>query len=219
MKSGSNRRSSFWFLAAVLVIAFLVVQFLILAHGVQTNAVLEIDTRLMKWARSITHPGLTDIMLFITWLGDIEVLTAIAITVIAILLLKRHWLESVYFCCTAALTPIFNSGLKNWLKRERPDVERIIEAAGFSFPSGHTMGAIVIYGMIGWLIGRQLASSPRRWAVGAAAVLLIALIGYSRIYLGVHYPSDIMAGLAAGASLLIISQLLLRGIRGLLDKP
>ena len=109
------------------------------------------------------------------------------------------------------ITVVFGAGIMNQLvkfffQRERPDnIEHLITQGGYSFPSGHAMGSVIVYGALLFLIIRTYSS----WKVILPAILvlvpLIGLIGFSRIYLGVHYPSDIIGGYSLGLAILSLS--------------
>jgi undecaprenyl-diphosphatase len=92
----------------------------------------------------------------------------------------------------------WNQLLKVLFHRARPDVHRLIAETGFSFPSGHTMSACALYGAIVFLFWRHGATRFRRGLLLAFGALMIAGIGFSRIYLGVHYPSDVLGAMMAG---------------------
>lgn len=97
-----------------------------------------------------------------------------------------------------------NSLIKGLIERERPAGPWLIEETGFSFPSGHAMVSIIFYGLIGYLVWVNVRSGRKAaWLVPVLTVALIMCIGLSRIYLGVHYPSDVLAGFAAGGAGLI----------------
>jgi undecaprenyl-diphosphatase len=89
--------------------------------------------------------------------------------------------------------------LKRVFHRPRPAWDLpILIARGWSFPSGHAMGSLVAYGMLVYLIVRTMGHARRRLALAGCALVLVLLIGLSRMYLGVHYFSDVVAGYAAG---------------------
>lgn len=92
-----------------------------------------------------------------------------------------------------------NSLLKHLFVRTRPDLFRVVEATGYSFPSGHAMVSLCFYGMLAFFIVRNIKSLRWRLVIISLAVLLVVAIGISRIYLGVHYPTDVIAGYTAGA--------------------
>jgi len=106
---------------------------------------------------------------------------------------------------TLAGSTALGQGLKALLARPRPHLFPWLTAAGgWSFPSGHTLTALVLSGILAWLLGRKL-KDWRRVVVWAVAGLWAALVGLSRVYLGVHYPSDVMASLAIGGLCLLAS--------------
>jgi membrane-associated phospholipid phosphatase len=94
--------------------------------------------------------------------------------------------------------------LKNFFERERPNINIIIEADGFSFPSGHSMGSMTYYGFLVYLVIRGKGKPLSKLGLAILLCLVIVLIGISRIYLGVHYPSDVLAGFVAGSIWLVI---------------
>jgi len=106
--------------------------------------------------------------------------------------------------------------LKHLFARPRPQLfPWLTGAGGWSFPSGHTLNAVVLGGLLVWLIGWRL-SGWRRAALGVWAGLWAALIGLSRVYLGVHYPSDVLASLAVGGLCLLVA---LYGYRTCVSRP
>lgn len=103
------------------------------------------------------------------------------------------------WCCALnlVLTALLNVGLKALIQRPRPEGFRLIEETGFSFPSGHSMVAMAFFGLIIWLVWRYEADRRQRLLLSAAFAVIIVMIGVSRIYLGVHYASDVIGGFAA----------------------
>lgn len=92
------------------------------------------------------------------------------------------------------LVILLNQLLKNIVQRPRPDGFRLVAASGYSFPSGHSMVSMAFFGLIIWLVWHQAKDRRARIAICSAFALVIILIGISRIYLGVHYASDVLAG-------------------------
>lgn len=103
-----------------------------------------------------------------------------------------------------AIATILNQLLKRIVQRPRPTGFRIIEENGYSFPSGHSMVSAAFYGFLIYLIYKNIKSKYLKWSLITALSLLIVLIGTSRIYLGVHYTSDVLAGFLISISYLII---------------
>ncbi|MFB4164649.1 phosphatase PAP2 family protein [Alteribacillus sp. JSM 102045] len=107
---------------------------------------------------------------------------------------------------------LLNYVLKSIYERQRPDFERVIEASGFSFPSGHAMNAVTFYGMLAMILFFIVQKEKMKIVVCVGFSILILLIGVSRVYLGVHYVSDILAGYLAGLAWLIAMLLIYRSI-------
>lgn len=140
----------------------------------------------------------------ITRLGDGPVLTTISIGVAAVLVWIRRWQLALAWAVTVGGNGILNWALKRIFARVRPLHEGGLEtASGFSFPSGHASGAVVTYGMLAYLALRLL---PPRWHVPAllAATALALSVGSSRVFLRVHYSSDVLAGFASGSAWLAV---------------
>lgn len=195
----------FWSaLATFLTIGFLAgaaaaIVFGLIAGFVHGGATQGIDERALEWFASRRSPVVDAIMVDITTLGDGVVLVMIVLTASLFLWLTDHrW--SVYILLVALVGgKILNTLLKAAFDRARPSVvDWLHDVSSPSFPSGHAMGAFVAYGTVAYLVGR-LSPSPRvRSITWAVAGVTIALIGISRVYLGVHYPSDVIAGFLAG---------------------
>lgn len=138
----------------------------------------------------------------VTHLGHRLLLLGLGITVAVLLYARRRWWMLAAWVGAVGGGAMLNLALKAAVQRTRPEVEAAIYAEGWSFPSGHAMNSTIAYGMLAYLIvqrfGRHLAT------VVAMAVLVILLIGASRIYLGVHYISDVAGGFLAGAAWLAI---------------
>jgi membrane-associated phospholipid phosphatase len=136
----------------------------------------------------------------VTFLGDAPTLAAIGVVVAIVLAVRRRW--SLLLGWAAALSGVgeLNPFLKGIFRRLRPQLpEPWIMEPGWSFPSGHAMGSFVTYGFLAYLLTRITpANFPRRTAIVALAFFVL-LIGFSRIYLGAHYLSDVVGGYAAAA--------------------
>ncbi|NLB87665.1 MAG: phosphatase PAP2 family protein [Syntrophomonadaceae bacterium] len=89
--------------------------------------------------------------------------------------------------------------LKDFFGRPRPSGEHLTIATGMSFPSGHAMLSMAFYGFVAYLLAQRVNSPQRRKLIWAVAVIFIFLIGFSRLYLNVHYPTDVIAGFLLGA--------------------
>lgn len=180
--------------------------FLELFDSLQEKELAVFDNGVSKFVYQQRFPQLTDIMLVVTELGD---RTAYIIGGVLLLLFFYFRYRSLIFPLQTGLVLLVAGGLNRWLKalidRPRPVDDRLTEVHSLSFPSGHAMGSIAFYGFLIYLTWRLTPKNPGlRWLFTVLLVMLILAIGYSRIYLGVHYPSDVLAGYAAGGACLAI---------------
>lgn len=139
-----------------------------------------------------------------TRLGDTATLTLLGVAVAALLLQRRRWLEACSWSIALAGNALLNVTLKAVFRRVRPLHEHgLVFEQGWSFPSGHASGALVAYGMLAYLLVR---ATRREWHVPivCATVGLILLVGFSRVFLHVHYFSDVIAGYVSGAAWLTV---------------
>ena len=102
------------------------------------------------------------------------------------------------------IVTLLNQGMKFILQRPRPTEYRIIEETGYSFPSGHSMVSMAFYGLLIYLIYKHIENKYLKWLLISILSLLIVLIGFSRIYLGVHYVGDVIAGFLFSIAYLIL---------------
>ncbi|MFJ8258395.1 phosphatase PAP2 family protein [Peribacillus asahii] len=162
------------------------------------------DKNVIDTIRSYASPAMDGFMLFMTEMGSKFMLGLLLVISMTWLFVKRKdvWGMRLYFI-TVAGGGLLNLLLKNFFERERPNINRIIEADGFSFPSGHSMGSMTYYGFLGYLVLRSKRKPLSKLGLGILLCLFILLIGISRIYLGVHYPSDVLAGFIAGSVWLV----------------
>ncbi len=139
---------------------------------------------------------------FITKFADTITIIILSIISLLTLFLKRK--ESLYLVGTIIISTIVNQSLKHLFLRPRPiDINMIIET-GYSFPSGHSMASVSFYGFIIYLIFISELNSKTKWIINTLLTLLIISICLSRIYLGVHYLSDVIVGALLSLSLLLV---------------
>lgn len=141
---------------------------------------------------------------FITHFGDTLVLIAIGIIVaLTLLLLRQRWLMLGWVAAVAG-NGLLNPALKAVFERVRPlDMHGLPLTEGWSFPSGHASGAVVVYGMLSYVL---LRNTPHGWhlPIILLAALLAFSVGWSRIFLQYHYASDVLAGFASGGTWLAV---------------
>jgi len=153
--------------------------------------------------RYFANPALDKLMLAVTYLGSGYVSIFLAMIMLGVLFWRRRKSEGI-----SLVVCLFGGGLLNYLlkhlfERARPDMFKLISETGYSFPSGHAMLSLCFYGMLAYIFGRKLTQHYGRILVLGVTTALIAAIGISRIYVGVHYPSDVLAGYIAGGTWLV----------------
>lgn len=179
----------------LLVAALCMIAFISIALSISDNQIHRFDDTLIGWIQGLESPGMTQFMHLFTWIGS--EMPVVFITIIAMIVLYvclRHKRELLFLACVLAGSTLLNALLKLVFQRARPTINRIIEVSGYSFPSGHSMAAFSLYGGLAFLIWKHVPTLTGRVLMIVASAVFILTIGISRIYLGVHYPSDIVGG-------------------------
>jgi undecaprenyl-diphosphatase len=135
----------------------------------------------------------------ITQLGSkIGIGTVALLTILVLWIKKKDYLAMAAIALAVALGNEVNKLLKDWIGRERPQLEHLDEVASLSFPSGHAMVGIILYMLIAYFLVKYISSGMGKWLAIIICTFIILLLGMSRIILHVHYPSDVLAGYAFG---------------------
>lgn len=203
MQGKAVYKDLFWGLGAACV---LLIGFIILWQSISSSWLQAFDEGIGSAVQSLRSEGLTPVVKFITTLGKAKAESIVFLVVAAILLfkLKQRWETLVLFIGVLGTWGL-NIVIKGLIERERPAGPWLIEETGFSFPSGHAMVSILFYGLIGYLVWINVRRGWKAaWLVPFLTVAFVLCIGLSRIYLGVHYPSDVLAGFAAGGTSLTV---------------
>lgn len=193
-----------------IILFICVILFLAILEDVFEYETLALDTSVYTIVvEKMRNPILTDILKIITNLGSAFVL--ITITILSLIILKN---KKIGLCITLnlALSTLLNVLLKNIIQRPRPEGYRLIEETGFSFPSGHSMVNTAFYGLLIYLIIKNVQNKKLKYALSILISILILAIGFSRIYLGVHYTSDVLAGFLISVAYLIVFTTILHDI-------
>jgi undecaprenyl-diphosphatase len=173
--------------------------FAALGEVVRRGATQQFDTAVLQWLGAHQSPGLTAFMVEVTPLGTGAVVMMIVGVTAAFLWHTEHKYSARLLLAATAGSILLNSALKLYFNRPRPDVfVWQTHAASTSFPSGHAMSATVVYGTVAYLLARLQKHHWARALTLIAAVIVIALVCLTRLYLGVHYPSDVIAGIVVG---------------------
>lgn len=162
-----------------------------LAEDVVENEALPFDRPVMMWLHDATTSWLTMLMEIVTPLGGVVVVPVIA-TVAAIVLWRRGARRNATLLAATVIgSTLLNSALKAIFRRRRPDFwEHLVTENSYSFPSGHAMATMALAAALVVLTWR----TRWRWTAVVIGAIYVLVIGVSRMYLGVHYPSDILAG-------------------------
>lgn len=155
-------------------------------------------TILIAFAQART-PWLTEKAVDLTALGSITLVVLISAIALCVLLLIKDRMGALQLVAASVGAGILTSTIKNYVDRPRPEVvPQLIQVSGFSYPSGHSLTAASLYLTLAILVCRHLHRTGHRIAILAMTVGIILMVGASRIYLGVHYPSDVASGLMLG---------------------
>lgn len=179
-----------------------IVGFLLLAEDVFHKEIMNGDTIGYKFVSTyLISDFTTPIAKFITNFGG--ALYLIGISIILFIIVKNKKI-GIAIVSNLGIVTILNQVLKRILQRPRPEEFRIINENGYSFPSGHSMVSMAFYGFLIYLIYTNVKNKYLKWSLITILGILIISIGVSRIYLGVHYTSDVLAGFLIAISYLII---------------
>lgn len=163
------------------------------------------DDPILLRAHALAGPELDGFFVVVSKIGY-EGVIAIEVVLVVLLLALRHWREATFAATTFLGSSLLNIGAKQFFQRDRPGLwESISPEDTFSFPSGHAMGSMTL------AMTAILLAWPSRWGWPTIAIasVFVVLVGYSRVYLGVHFPSDILAGWMAGTAWVVGTYLVL----------
>jgi undecaprenyl-diphosphatase len=166
----------------------------------KSPATIALDT----WGQQVAHrlqtPWLTRVMLFASWVGNPSTITTLTVVVAALLYFYAHSKRRLTaFVAAMGGGSLLNVLLKNYYQRPRPSMyDPLSVAHGYSFPSGHSMGSMLFFASLAYVVYFTI-ESHRGWRLAAVALCFVTVfvIGTSRVYLGVHYLSDVAAGFVA----------------------
>ena len=179
--------------------------FLGMLISVNGNGFDGVDQVVTEFAHGLRSDAWTPLMLFLSFIGD--VMMNVVLALVALFVLYKVYgarAELALFVASVGGSVILNNVLKNLVMRARPLETAIVMEEGFAFPSGHAMAAVALYGTLTYLFWKRVPSRAGRALVVVVALVLIVGIGFSRMYLGVHYPSDVIAGYLMSAAWLLL---------------
>lgn len=199
-------RSEIAALTALLIVALGVMTFVEVADDMTEADGQRVDQAVLHWLQPVAgHPRgpwwLHEAAVDLTSLGGISVLTLFAVVALAFLLIQRKRLSALLLVVGLLGGVALSEGLKALFERARPPVEyQVVETLNASFPSGHALLSTVFYLTLGVMLTRAFPRVRLKAFVLGTAVFIALLVGLTRIYLGAHWASDVVAGWCAGAA-------------------
>lgn len=185
-----------------------------LAEEMLENELKLFDQMVINAVHAISSPWATRVMKGITMMGSPAMMIFLALLLWFYLSrIKKHFWDSNMVIVALLGSWLMNELLKWVFHRSRPEMLRLVKATGYSFPSGHAMVSFAFYGMLAYLMWINIDNRKVRYSFTFLFLFLVFAIGISRIYLGVHYPSDVLAGFAAGVFWLVGCIIGLQAIR------
>lgn len=173
--------------------------FIDLTNTMHADGLVKYDSRITSFITSFRTPQLNKIFQFITHIGDFYGYLIIATLSTLLFFLKfKNWRYVFEIFFVLIISGLSNVALKQVINRARPDAEHLVSVESLSYPSGHAMSAIAFYGFLIYLLYNTKMNKWLKTGLILFSGLLILAIGISRIYLGVHYPSDVAGGFIAG---------------------
>jgi undecaprenyl-diphosphatase len=173
--------------------------FIELTDTLKTDILATYDTEITDYIISYRSPMLTSYFKFVTDVGDFYgYLIVLAIFLLISLVIFKRWKLVVQAILVLALATVSNMMLKRFIDRARPGIEHLVSVETLSYPSGHAMSAMAFYGFLIFMVYKFKIHIVAKFVLITLLALLILSIGISRIYLGVHFPSDIAGGFIAG---------------------
>lgn len=183
-----------------IILAIAICIFILIAKTVLQKELFGFDTSIYQFLVSCRTPILNIFFRIVTQFGS--AIWLITITILAMIFIKKKKYK-ITIPLNLGLIALCNVILKYSFNRPRPEELRIIEETGFSFPSGHSMASMAFYGYLIYIIYKHIENKKLKYSLCILLGLMIFLIGLSRIYLGVHYTSDVIAGLCFSIAYLI----------------
>ncbi len=168
-----------------------------LSDNVLEQEAFAFDKSVLLHIHRLSSPGLDGLMASVTRIGDPRTVVPLTAIIFGVLWWRRYRLEAQFFALNAFGGAVLSYVLKLAFSKQRPQLwnSPIVETT-FSYPSGHALGSVVLYGFLSYILATLYPRYAR--AFYSAATLLIIAIGFSRLYLGVHWPTDIIAGYGIG---------------------
>ena len=199
MDKSKKVRSGLFLLGALLIAGTALFVFGWLAEEMLEGDTQQFDVFVRTAVHQLATPALTRLMQVFSFLGSVAAVTAMCLAAICVSLYFRRTRTAALLAITMLGVAALDVALKLAFHRPRPIAFFGSTPSSYSFPSGHALGSLCFYGILAAILAARVRGRGAKFCVWMAAGVLVGMIGFSRIYLGVHYPSDVIAGYCAGA--------------------
>lgn len=202
--------------AGILTMAAASVAFMLLARQVlEANAFAATSTPIFEWLSDLKTPLLTEAMLKISAMHGTKGMTVLVFIVVVVMAWKRYWIWLVILLMAVPPGAAINAMMKQVFERSRPQLNSpVLVLHDYSFPSGHTCSSTLFYGVLAAFLIAHTRSWHLRGLVCTSAFAIVAVIAFSRVYLGAHFLSDVLAGFAEGIAWLAFCMTLIHTLVG-----
>ena len=174
--------------------------FSVILFNVCKYGVLDIDNNVYNFiSKNIMNDTLSSILKCVTHLGGVAFIVLLGVLCFMFCKKNRWFITFDLVGCT-----VINQTIKHIVRRPRPNVLRLVSESGYSFPSGHSMISVAFYGLVIYFVYKNINNKYLKWTLISLLSLLILTIGFSRIYVGVHYFTDVVGGFFLALAYLIV---------------
>ncbi|SFH77544.1 phosphatase PAP2 family protein [Halpernia frigidisoli] len=208
-----SKNSAVIYISAILFSVALLI-FMFLAYNVAIEKNFTLDNAVLKFATSLTSPFLVKLMNVVTFFGSSAFLLPTYILIIVYFIIKKDKFSVLNIGFISVGSAIFTNFLKNYFQRTRPESSLIKSLINYSFPSGHSISAAVLFGILTFLLWQTSLSKIRKYTISFLFLFFALMIGLSRIILRVHYATDVIAGYCLGIAWLIFCFWILKFLFG-----
>lgn len=184
----------------IIIVCLCLLLFSVILFSVCKYGVLDIDNNVYNFiSKNIMNDTLSSILKCVTHLGGVAFIVLLWVLCFMFCKKNRWFITFDLVGCT-----VINQTIKHIVRRPRPNVLRLVEESGYSFPSGHSMISVAFYGLVIYLVYKNVNNKYLKWTLITLLSLLILTIGFSRIYVGVHYFTDVVGGFFLALAYLIV---------------
>lgn len=188
---------------------------LVAGHVVNGGALAIIDVQLAQWLHEHSRPRLTQCLLALTHLHDPIVISVVAALITLYFIWKKRWYAALAVLLVVQGGMLLNLLAKQAFHRARPSFENpLVTLTTYSFPSGHVVASTVFYGVLAALLISQTTSWRRACCIALTVLAMVVLVAFSRMYLGAHYLSDVLAGFLEAIAWLALCLTAIQAYRG-----